>query len=221
MSQQAHRALLVIDVQNEYISGNLRIEFPETPLSLTNIGLAMDAANKANIPIVVVQQDAPIESPLFAHGSEGWKLHDVVRTRHYHHYLEKQFPSAFTGTDLAQWLKIHQIDTLTVVGYMTHNCIDSTIRHAFHTGYSVEFLSDAAGSLPYINKAGTASAEEIHRIFSVVMHSNFAAVMKTNEWTNILHTNQAADRDNIFSSNQRACKAKKPQPNIGWANSTS
>ena len=90
---------------------------------------------------------------------------------------------------------------------MTHNCDDSTIKHAFHAGLAVEFLSDAAGSLSYINKAGPASAEEIHRTFSIVMQARFAAVMSTEEWMMLLLTNGTAERDSIFKSNQRARNA--------------
>lgn len=204
MSIQPRRALIVIDVQNEYVTGNLPIEFPDIHLSLSNIGKAMDAAKEAGIPIIVVQQFAPAESPIFAQGSEGWELHDDVRSRTWDYYFEKKLPSAFAGTNLAEWLIEHQIDTLTVVGYMTHNCNDSTIKHAFHAGLTVEFLSDAAGSLSCINKAGSASAEEIHRTFSIVMQARFAAVMGTEEWVNLLRTNNAAERDSIFKSNQRA-----------------
>ena len=35
------RALIVIDVQNDYVTGNLRIEFPPVETSLSNIALAM------------------------------------------------------------------------------------------------------------------------------------------------------------------------------------
>ena len=155
------------------------------------------------IPIIVVQQFAPAGSPVFAQGSNGWELHEVVRSRTWDHYFEKKLPSAFAGTNLADWLGERQINTLTVVGYMTHNCDDSTIKHAFHAGLAVEFLSDAAGSLPYLNKAGAAGAEEIHRTFAIVMQARFAAVMGTEEWVNLLRTNGAAERDNIFQSNQR------------------
>ena len=198
------RALIIIDVQNEYVTGNLPIEFPDIHLSLANIGKAMDAAKAAGIPIIVVQQFAPAGSPIFAQGSDGWELHDVVRLRTWDHYFEKKLPSAFAGTNLAEWLNEHQIDTLTVTGYMTHNCVDSTIKHAFHSGLAVEFLSDAAGSLPYLNKAGSASAEEIHRTFSIVMQARFAAVMSTAEWMNLLRTNGVAERDGIYKSSQRA-----------------
>ena len=204
MPNQLRRALIVIDVQNEYVTGNLPIEFPNIHMSLTNIGKAMDAAKESGITIIVVQQFAPAESTIFAQGSNGWELHEIVRSRTWDHYIEKKLPSAFAGTNLAEWLSEHQIDTLTVAGYMTHNCVDATIKHAFHIGLAVEFLSDAAGSLPYTNKAGAASAEEIHRTFSIVMQARFAAVMSTEEWINMVSTNSTAERDGIFKSNQRA-----------------
>lgn len=208
MSKQPSRALIVIDVQNEYVTGNLPIEYPDIRLSLANIGKAMDAAKAAGIPVIVVQQFAPAGSPVFAPGSDGWELHEVVRSRIWDHYFEKKLPSAFAGTNLAEWLSEHAIDTLSVAGYMTHNCDDSTIKHAFHAGLAVEFLSDAAGSLPYLNKAGAASAEEIHRTFTVAMQARFAAVMETEEWINLLRTSGVAERDNLFNSSQRARAAQ-------------
>jgi nicotinamidase-related amidase len=204
MTSQTRRALLVIDVQNEYVTGNLPIVFPDITLSLCNIGNAMDAATKADIPIIVVKQLAPAESPVFARGSDGWELHDVVRSRKWSHYLEKKLPSAFAGTDLAEWLSKKKINTLAVTGYMSHNCVDSTIKHAFHSGFAVEFLSDASGSLPYKNKAGSATGEEIHRTFSVVMQARFAAVMSTEEWISLLHGNGVAERDGVYKSSHCA-----------------
>ncbi len=204
MAVTPHRALLVIDVQNEYVTGNLPIEYPGIQHSLANIGRAMDAAQLAGLPVVVVQNTSPAGAPVFAKGSPGWEFHTVVSSRPYSHYIEKALPSAFAGTDLGEWLNQNHIDTLVVAGYMTHNCDDATIKHALHVGLAVEFLSDAAGSLPYENHAGRASAEEIHRVFSVVMQSRFAAVATTEEWIVALQTGKALPRDNIYGSNQRA-----------------
>jgi nicotinamidase-related amidase len=204
MSQTPRRALIVIDVQNEYVTGNLQIQYPPIAGSLRHIGRAMDAARQAGIPVIVVQQSSPVEWPLFATGSHGWELHDVVASRPHDHYLRKQKASAFIGTDLDEWLTAHQIDTLVVIGYMTHNCNDTTIKHAADRGMKVEFLHDASGSVPYANRAGFASAEEIHRVFSVVQQSNFAAVLSTDEWLESLATGQVVERDNVHVSHQRA-----------------
>jgi nicotinamidase-related amidase len=139
ISATPKRALIVIDVQNEYVSGNLLIEYPPVQQSLTNIGLAMDAAHAAGVPVIVVQNHAPETAPLFAKGSSGWELHATVAERPRDHYVQKTLPGAFTETNLAQWLDKHHIDTLAVVGYMTHNCDASTIVQAMHAGLTVEF----------------------------------------------------------------------------------
>jgi nicotinamidase-related amidase len=198
------RALIVIDVQNEYITGDLPIEFPDVQSSLANIGSAIDTARAAQIPVVVVQNFAPAGSPIFARGSEGAALHPVVASREHDHYVEKALPSAFTNTDLAEWLAARDIDTLTVVGYMTHNCDASTIVHALHMGLAVEFLDDATGSVPYENSAGFASAEEIHRVFSVVLQSRFAAVASTQQWIAAVKSGAPLERGSIYASNQKA-----------------
>lgn len=204
MSQQAKRALIVIDVQNEYVTGNLRIEYPPIEQSMANIGRAMDAATAAGIPVIVIQHLLPEGAPIFATGSHNAELHPLVAERPRDHFIQKQMASSFAGTDLAAYLKQHEIDTLSVIGYMTHNCDDSTVRQAHHEGWKVELLHDAAGSPPYRNAMGSATAEEIHRVFTVVMHTGFAAVLSTDDWLNALQTGEVPQPDNIYLSNQRA-----------------
>jgi nicotinamidase-related amidase len=198
------RALVVIDVQNEYVNGNLRIEYPEISQSIANVGRAMDAARAATIPTVVVQTVAPVNAPIFAAGSAGADLHPEVARRERDHYILKALPSSFAGTDLGAWLNERQIDTLVVCGYMTHNCDFTTVSDATHAGYAVEFLADASGSVPYENRAGAVSAEELHRAFCVVMQSRFATVLTTSEWIEGLAAGQMPERDTIYGSNRRA-----------------
>jgi nicotinamidase-related amidase len=198
------RALIVIDVQNEYITGNFRIEYPPVELSLDNIAKAMDAAREAGIPVVAVQHVLPSDAPIFAQDSQGAKLHPVVSERPYDHLVTKVLPSTFSDAGFDIWLKTNGVDTLTVIGYMTHNCNDSTIREAMHRGYHVEFLPDAAGSLPYRNNSGYASAEELHRITTIILESAYAAVLSTEDWVQRLSNPEHAVRDNIYYSNQRA-----------------
>ena len=205
------RALVVIDVQNEYIDGKFLIEYPPVSSSLPNIARAMDAAHQRGIPVVVVQHVQSEASPLFARGSHGVQVHESIASKPYDHHIEKTMPSCFAGTDFGAWLKANDIGTIAVVGYMTHNCNDSTMRQAMHEGYQVEFLADAAGSLPYENKAGRVSAEEIHNVTCVVMQSAFAAVVGTDEWIAGLDGGAGFERDNVFVSNQRylATRASK------------
>ena len=198
------RALIVIDVQNEYFTGGLPIEYPPTAVSLPNIAAAMDAAAAAGIPVIVVQNDSPADASLFAIGSHSWQLHADVAARKYDLLLHKTLPSVFAENPLRQWLQERDVDTLAVAGYMTHNCDASAIFDAAHFGLAVEFLQDATGSLPYANAAGSATAEEIHRVFSTVFHSRFAAVTNTAAWIGALQSGLPIARSNIAVSNQQA-----------------
>ena len=209
MAMTPDRALVVIDVQNEYVTGGLRIEYPPLDVSLPNIVRAMEGAARAGIPVVVVQNKAPRTSPLFGEGSEGWKLHPSVASRPRDHFVEKTLPSAFAGTDLAGWIASRGIRTLALCGYMTHNCVASTAIQALHDGLAVEVLSDATGSVSYANAAGIASAEEIHEAFSVVLQSRFAAVVRTDAWLEAIAGGAAPVRENIFTSHRNALEPKR------------
>jgi len=203
-SQSPRRALVVIDVQNEYFEGGgLPIEHPPIAQTLPNIAKAMDAAKAQAVPVVVVQHTSGAGAPVFDKGSERWQLHPEVARRGHDFHVEKSMASVFSNPAFAEWLARERIDTLTVVGYMTHNCEASTIFEASHRGLKVEWLHDASGSLPYENAAGRASAEEIHRVFGVVFHSNFAAVASTQAWIDALKDGVALPIDNVLLSNRR------------------
>ena len=174
------RALLVIDVQNEYFTGKLPVSHPEG--SFNNILRIMDAAMEDKIATAVIQNSAVSpESPVFRKGSYEWELHPEIAKRHKDILIEKNFPDSFTGTVLDKWLKDNNADTVTIIGYMTQNCCDTTARRAFHLGYGIEFLSDATGTLSITNGAGSVTAEELHRAI-LVTQVRFGKVIGTDEW---------------------------------------
>jgi nicotinamidase-related amidase len=100
--------------------------------------------------------------------------------------IEKNLPGSFTGTDLEAWLRGHDIDTVVIAGYMTQMCCDTTARQAVHLGFSVEFLSDATGTLQVSNYAGTVTAEELHKAILVTQAMRFSEVLTTEEWISSL-----------------------------------
>ena len=160
---------------------NYRVSYPENGLS--NILRAMDSAHDNKIPVIVIQHTAPQEnSKTFRKGSDECKLHPEVITRPYNHLVEKTLPGSFTGTDLESWLRERGIDIVAISGYMTQMCCDTTARQALHLGFSVEFLSDATGTLQISNYAGTVTAEELHRAILVTQAMRFSRVLSTDEW---------------------------------------
>jgi nicotinamidase-related amidase len=86
---------------------------------------AVDAAAAAGIPIAAVQHSAGEGAPVFAPGTPEFELHPDIERRRTDTWkgVIKQYGSVYAGTDLADWLRGHDIDTVTLVGHMTNNCI--------------------------------------------------------------------------------------------------
>lgn len=178
------RALLVIDVQNEYFTGKLPVSHP--PGNLQNILQAMDEAARQRTPVAVIQHTAKAAaSPVFRRDTREWELHPEIARRPCDVLIEKNWPDSFTDTKLQKWLRQNRIDTVTVSGYMTQMCCDTTARRAFHLGYAVEFLADGTGTLDLSNDAGSVTADELHRAI-LVTQARFGKVMKTSDWIAIL-----------------------------------
>ena len=181
MTENQKRALLVIDVQNEYFTGKLPITYPAG--SLTNVLHAMDAALAHGVPIVAIQHASPQpDAGTFRKGSKEWELHAAVVARPYDVLIHKSLPGSFTGTELEMWLRERGVQTVVIAGYMTQMCCDTTARQATHLGFGVEFLSDGTGTLAIKNAAGAVSDEELHRAILVTQQMRFSRVIKTDEW---------------------------------------
>lgn len=179
------RALLVIDVQNDYFAGRHTITYPEG--SFVSIQRTMDIAHDAGIPIVLIQHTATGSSAMeFVKGTHGWEIPCELVDRPHDIIIEKTLPGSFTGTDLEQFLRDLEIDTVVIAGYMTQMCCDTTSRQAVHLGFSVEFLSDATGTHAFSGSAGSVTDEELHRAVLVVQNSRFARVMTVDEWVDCL-----------------------------------
>jgi len=180
------RALIVVDVQNEYFEGGaLPITYP--PQSFEKIKTAIKEAQEEGVLTVFVQHTSLKENAgAFVRGSHLWEFHDEIKKIKPDLYIEKNHASSFAGTDLNYRLRSMGVDTVTIVGYMTQNCCDATARDASQLGYNVEFLSDANGTLAFSNSAGEVSAEELHRSFLVAQAFGFSRVLTLDEWIPLL-----------------------------------
>ncbi len=180
-----NRALLVIDVQNEYFWGALPITHPAGHLE--KILGTMDTARAKGVPTVVIQHGFrdPTKA-FFVVGSPTWELHPEVASRPADHRINKELPGSFTGTDLGDWLEARGVDTVTIAGYMTHMCCDTTARQAAHRGLKVEFLSDATGTLPLRNQAGEVTAEELQRSILCAQQMMISEVLDSKQWADRL-----------------------------------
>jgi nicotinamidase-related amidase len=196
------RALVIVDVQQQYFDGPLEIQYPPHTESLPNIVRAIDAATAAGIPVVAVQHSAGEGAPVFDPASPQFALHPEVEQRKAESWksLTKQYGSVYAGTDLADWLRGQQIDTVTLVGYMTNNCILASSVEAEFLGIGTEVLSDGTGAINLANQAGFAPAQAVHETLMALLNSNWAKVSTTEAWTRALAAGQPLAGSDLGSS---------------------
>ena len=196
------RALILIDVQQQYFYGPFEIQYPPHQESLPMIVRAVDAATAAGIPIVAVQHSAGEGAPVFAPGTPEFELHPEIEGRRTDAWkgLVKQYGSVYADTDLTGWLRQQGVDTVTLVGYMTNNCVLASAVEAESLGFTTEVLSDATGAVNLANDAGFADAKTVHTTLLTLLNSNWAAVSTTDEWADALHAQQALKRSDLASS---------------------
>ncbi len=196
------RALILVDVQQEYFEGPLEIQYPPHTDSLPKITAAIDAATDAGIPVAVVQHTSGEEASLFNPTMKGFKLHPEVAERQNPQWkaITKEFGTVFAGTDLLEWLRERNVDTITLVGYMTNNCIIASAAESETHDLAAEVLSDATGAINIANDAGYADAKTVHTTLMALLHSNFAAVATTDAWVSALSDGAALPKDNLPSS---------------------
>lgn len=199
------RALIVIDAQQEYFEGLLQIQYPTRDESLARITQVMDAAEQAEIPVVIVQHEAPAGFPVFAPESPTFELHPEIAKRadHAAHRFTKPFASIFACTGLEEWLREREIDTITIVGYMTNNCVIGSAAAAEPLGFTVEVLSDATGAIDIVNSAGAAAAKQVHETIMALLNSNWAAVAATSTWSEAVKSETALVGGNLIESAAR------------------
>ncbi len=196
------RALILVDVQQEYFEGPLEIQYPPHTDSLPKITAAIDAATAAGIPVAVIQHTSGEEASLFNPTMKGFKLHPEVAERQNPQWkaITKEFGTVFAGTDLLEWLRERNVDTITLVGYMTNNCIIASAAESETHDLAAEVLSDATGAINIANDAGYADAKTVHTTLMALLHSNFAAVATTDAWVSALSDGAALPKDNLPSS---------------------
>jgi nicotinamidase-related amidase len=196
------RALVLVDVQQEYFGGPLEIQHPPHTESLPRIVAALDAATAAGVPVVAVQHTAGQGAPVFDPTTPGFELHPDVESRRTDAWksVVKTYGSVFAGTDLLEWLRDHEVDTITLVGYMTNNCVIASAAEAETHGLAAEVLSDATGAIHIANAAGFADARTVHSTLLALLHSNFAAVADTATWSDAVTAGVSLPRSDLGTS---------------------
>jgi nicotinamidase-related amidase len=159
-------ALLVVDMQNDFVLEGYPMEVPNARKAIPHIQRLIEASRKLNIPVIYTQHtllEGAVNSPLEAAynpklfeagmrpGTFGVQVIDDLKPEPQDTTIVKYRYNAFHNTLLEPTLQtirgLNQIDTVIITGTLTEVCCDSTARGAYMRDYKVMFVDDATGGL--------------------------------------------------------------------------
>ncbi|KAA0876561.1 cysteine hydrolase family protein [Nitrincola tapanii] len=172
----ANANLVIVDVQNEYFSGELAL--PEAQTSLVVIQDLLQRARQAGTPVFHVRH-LGLDGSIFDPQGPRSAIVDALTPLSNEPVFSKQLPNSFTAEGFAEALKASGRPYLIVVGYMTHMCISATVRSALDHGFLSVVPADATDTrdLPDPLSGEVLPAKEIKRQALTALHDLYARVI--------------------------------------------
>jgi len=183
-------ALLVIDMQNDFIKEGSVLEVPKIRDQIPKIKKLIETCRELGMPIIYTRQVyradtavRPLVLDMFSlldseglrEGTEGAEIHDELRPLPNDFIVKKMRFSAFYNTDLESILRNirgrRSIDTVIICGTVTNICCESTARDAFERDYRVVFGSDMT----------SAWSDEFQKLSLQIIDYAFGWVMSSEE----------------------------------------
>ena len=136
------KALIVIDLQNDYFPGG---NFPlwNSDAVLGGVEDAITSARRLGMPVVLVQHVVEGESSFFQQGTTGVEIHPrILAAAPEAPVVVKAFADSFHHTTLEATLRQWGVEELLVCGMMTQNCVTHTAISKAAEQYRVSILGD-------------------------------------------------------------------------------
>jgi nicotinamidase-related amidase len=167
-------ALLVIDMQNDFLLPDAPVHTPGGLELVPNIAGLAGACRAAGFPVAFTQEmhradrsdfgiELDFEPPHCLEGTPGMDLAEGLEPRPEDiRIMGKRRYDAFLGTDLDLALRVRSVENLLVTGVCTDICVICTVHHARNLDYRVVVLSDlVAGTTAERHRAALACMEHV------------------------------------------------------------
>lgn len=176
------RALVLIDVQNDYFPGG------KWPLSgmdsaADNAARVLAAARAAGDAVVHVRHEfTAADAPFFVAGSEGAKIHPRVGEKEGEPVVLKHHVNSFRETGLQAILDGRGVDEVVLCGAMSHMCVDAGVRAASDLGYKCIVVHDACATRDQEFAGKVVPAADVHAAFMAALQFGYAKLVSTEEY---------------------------------------
>lgn len=178
----SNHALIVIDIQNDY--------FPGGKWTLTGADRAADNAarlvaetrSKGDLVVHVRHEFESHDAPFFTPGSEGARIHPKVAPQGEEPVVLKHKVNSFLNTELKALLDEHGIKEVTVIGSMSHMCIDAFTRAAADLDYNVTVIHDACATRDLEFNGVSVPAAHVHAAYMAALAFAYARVISTEDY---------------------------------------
>ncbi|MEO8202299.1 MAG: isochorismatase family cysteine hydrolase [Betaproteobacteria bacterium] len=186
----AHAALLVIDVQNDFVADGgffdqIGADVKTAQQSVPNTLRLIEKARAAGVPVIFVQaiydpefvsapmrernQRRAVQIPRCLTGSWGADFY-LVRPAAGEPVVTKHRYSAMLNTTLDAILKARGIRSLLLAGVATDTCVESTGRDAYFIDYYVSIVADCCAAFNAADHAG--ALKRFDRDYGAIFTSN-------------------------------------------------
>lgn len=176
------KALLLIDLQNDYFEGGLN-----------SLAGSLDAVLKAqklvqyfrlnSLPIIHIRHiSSRQDATYFLPDTKGAEIHSCVTPVKDENVITKHFPNSFYQTDLNDLLQAQGITDIVVGGMMTHMCLDATVRAAKDLGYKCTIMQDTCATKDLEFNGTKVEAEKVQAAFLAALTPFYATVTSTGEY---------------------------------------
>ena len=152
----AKKALLIIDMLNDFVQKGASLEVPDTRNIIPAIQREIkDAHEKGDMVIYICDSHAPDDEE-FDHfgwpshgvkGTAGADIIDELKPSQQDSIIEKTTYSGFYKTKLDTTLKGLGVNTLRLTGCVTHICVMFIAYEAAIRGYRIEIVGDGVAGL--------------------------------------------------------------------------
>lgn len=155
LSTDAVQALLMVDIQTAYVTGDEAA--PASEQLLVNLGDLLDRARRAGALVVHLQNDGPpgaVDEP----GRPGWELYFPIADSPRELVIRKLKDDGFDGTALDEILRQRGVGRVCVVGVMSEMCVLATARAALDRKFGVVVPHDGHATFDIGPAPGTTQA---------------------------------------------------------------